>query len=92
MHGLRPSTTAAAFAMLLSVLPASAQDSTIDWWTVDGGGEIAASGGDWELSGSFGQWDATDNAASSGASWELTGGFWGLDTGSDFLFKDGYES
>jgi hypothetical protein len=77
-------------AVLLAALPAAGQD--IDWWTVDGGGEIAAAGDGWELSGTFGQWDATPNNASSGGPWELTGGFWGLGTESDFLFKDSFES
>lgn len=66
---------------------------TIDWWTLDAGGEVFTSGGSWELSGSVGQWDATPSAAASGGSWELTGGFWSVSSGaSDSLFKDGFES
>ncbi|NKI36035.1 hypothetical protein HFP89_12765 [Wenzhouxiangella sp. XN79A] len=79
-------------AVLMIALPARAQDWTIDWSTIDGGGEIAAEGGDWSLSGTFGQWDATANGSASGGPWELTGGFWGLGTASDFLFKDSFES
>jgi hypothetical protein len=79
-------------SLLLAALPVSAQDWSVDWSTVDGGGEIAAEGGDWSLSGTFGQWDATDTGAASGGSWELTGGFWSLGTESDFLFKDSFES
>ena len=79
-----------AIAVLLAGMPASAQ--RIDFYTIDGGGEIAASGDDWELSGTFGQWDATPNNASAGGPWQVTGGFWGLGTESDFLFKDSFES
>ena len=80
-------------ALLLAALPADAQDWSVDWTTIDGGGgELAAAGGDWTLSGTFGQWDATANGSASGGPWELTGGFWGLDTASDFLFKDSFES
>lgn len=79
-----------AIAPLLAMMPASAQ--CIDFYTIDGGGEIAAAGDDWELSGTFGQWDATPNNASAAGPWEVTGGFRGLGTESDFLFKDSFES
>ena len=79
-------------AALLAALPAPAQDWTLDWSTVDSGGEIAAQGGDWNLSGTLGQWDAAENGAGAGGPWELTSGFWGIGTESDFLFKDSYES
>ena len=77
-------------AIVLAAIPASARN--VDWWTVDGGGEIASAAGNWELSGTFGQWDATGNAASAGGSWELSGGFWGVNLETDVLFKNGYES
>jgi len=77
-------------ASLLLAIPAAAQD--IEWWTVDGGGEIASSSGDWELSGTFGQWDATGNSAADGGPWEITGGFWGVNLETDALFNDSYES
>ena len=79
-------------ALLLATAPAAAQDWQVDWSTVDGGGEIAARGGEWELSGTFGQWDATDNGASTGGPWQVTGGFWGLGTASDFIFKNSFEA
>lgn len=77
-------------AALLLAFPAGAQD--VDWWTVDGGGEIASSSGDWQLSGTFGQWDATSSSAAHGGPWEITGGFWGVNLETDTLFKDSYES
>lgn len=83
----------AAIAVVLLAAPAWAGAPwTVDWWTVDGGGEIFTSGGSWELSGTVGQWDATTSAGASGGSWELTGGFWSVSAGqSDQLFSDGFE-
>ena len=51
-----------------------AQDYAVDWWTVDGGGEMWTSGGDFELSGTIGQADTGD--AMTGGDFELIGGFW----------------
>ena len=48
---------------------------TIDWYTIDGGGTMTASGGTYALSGTIGQFDAgTEN----GGSYQLNGGFWGF--------------
>jgi hypothetical protein len=46
---------------------------TIDWWTIDGGGEMWCTGGDYELSGAIGQCEA--GLALTGGDYELTGGF-----------------
>ncbi len=81
-------------ASLLSVsLLVSAQEWSIDWWTVDGGGEIAVEGGGWTLSGTLGQWDASAQPSHSGGPWELTGGFWAVaaGAGSEEIFRDGFE-
>lgn len=82
------------FAMLL-VMTCHAQagdEWTIDWYTIDGGGEIAATSGKWELSGTIGQPDATEANAASGGGWSLTGGFWGwLAEYLDVLFGDRFE-
>jgi len=79
----------AAFA-----LPVKAQWS-VDWHTIDGGGEVLAEtvGGQWQLSGTLGQWDSTElQAVSGGASWTLTGGFWPVSTDPTRpMFKDGFE-
>jgi len=48
----------------------------LDWWTIDGGGEIEAQGGSWTLSGTIGQWDANAGSALTGDDRELAGGFW----------------
>ena len=55
----------------------TAQDLTLDWWTVDGGGEMSTVGGDLELSGTIGQPDA-NTTVMTGGSLELTGGFWAM--------------
>jgi len=65
-----------ALALLFANGPgAIADDFAIDWWTVDGGGEMWTTGGDFELSGTIGQPDASV-AVMTGGDFELTGGFW----------------
>lgn len=78
------------------LLPAAAipQDYSVDFHTVDGGGEILAESADqrWQLSGALGQWDGTDSLALSGSGYTLTGGFWGVNIDqTDRLFRDGFE-
>ena len=84
---------ASALALALVAAPAIGGTVwTVDWWTVDGGGEVFTTGDRWQLSGSFGQWDATPHNRSKGGAWALTGGFWSIAaTESDHLFSDGYE-
>ena len=48
---------------------------SIDWYTVDGGGEMSSSGGSYQLSGTIGQPDASTTAMIGGG-FKLTGGFW----------------
>jgi hypothetical protein len=47
---------------------------TLDWWTVDGGGQTGPDGTGYTLSGTIGQPDAD---AWSGGGYTLSGGFWG---------------
>jgi len=47
----------------------------LTWWTVDGGGETVAIGGEYTLLSTAGQLDA-DPAASSGGGYTLLSGFW----------------
>jgi hypothetical protein len=62
-------------ALLLAIpLTALAQSYSIDWYTVDGGGGTS-SGGNYTLSGTIGQSDAT-TATLSGGNYTLQGGFW----------------
>lgn len=69
------SATGIGLAGVASALLAAAvyAQYSIEWETIDGGGETA-SGGTYTLSGTMGQPDAE---ASVGGSYELLGGFWG---------------
>ncbi len=46
---------------------------TVDWYSIDGGGTMTASGGGYSLSGTLGQPDA---GRMLGSSYALVGGFW----------------
>jgi hypothetical protein len=59
--------------LLSGVSAAIAQYYAIDWYTIDGGGDMFSAGGSYELSGTIGQADAGEM---SGGSYSLTGGFW----------------
>jgi hypothetical protein len=63
----------AATILLAGVL--SAQQFSIDWHTIDGGGGIST-GGVFTVSGTIGQPDA--GGPMIGGSYSLTGGFWAL--------------
>jgi len=87
-----PRRAIAVLCAAMLALPEIGQDASIDWWTVDGGGEIRSEGGNWTLSGTLGQWDSTEGNVQSGGSWALTGGFWAVAApAGDLLFKDDYE-
>lgn len=82
-------------AVVLMALGASAQvpSPSIDWFTIDGGGELVAEGGNWTLSGTIGQADATTTGGLAGGAWSVIGGFWSITADpSDRLFSDGFES
>ena len=67
--------------LTLALAPALlAQDFDISWYTIDGGGEMFTSGGDFELSGTIGQPDA---GAMTGGEFELVGGFWAIGGGDN---------
>jgi len=60
---------------LMSVVGVSALTGyTLDWWSVDGGGE-ASSAGAYHVSGSIGQPEA--GTTSSNGAYSVAGGFWG---------------
>jgi hypothetical protein len=66
--------TLAVLMMFVGLSPAlQADDLAVDWWTVDGGGIMWSTGGDFELGGTTGQPDA---GVSTGGDFTLTGGFW----------------
>src|SRR5580700_3191178 len=62
-------------AVLLLALASRAQNYSIDWYKVSGGGG-ASTGGIYQVSGTIGQPDAS--GAMSGGNYSLTGGFWSL--------------
>jgi len=83
-------------ALTILLLPARvwAQDFSIDWHTIDGGGEMLSESGDQQrqLSGTLGQWDSTESQALTGAGWTLTGGFWPVNIDqTNIMFRDGFE-
>ncbi len=61
---------------LIFVLPISADGPgyTLDWWTVDGGGDSTNGGSGYTLAGTAGQ---PDSAVWQGGGYTLVGGFWG---------------
>ena len=60
--------------LLFSAALAHAQNYSIDWFTIDGGGGTST-GGVYSVSGTIGQPDA---GTLSGGSYTLAGGFWGI--------------
>jgi hypothetical protein len=73
------------FAVLVAGT-ASAQTFDLGWNTIDGGGAMWTTGGDFELSGTIGQPDP--GATMTGGGFELTGGFWALPTAPAILIGD----
>ena len=73
--------TILVFAIAISVLTTIAalaanlggEEFDLSWNTIDGGGEMFTTGGDFELSATIGQPDA---GAMTGGDFELTSGFW----------------
>jgi hypothetical protein len=79
--------TLTAVIALFAAPHTPADDFTVDWWTVDGGGEMFTTGGDFELSGTVGQPDASELVMTAG-DFELTGGFWAGAAEDEFCFGD----
>lgn len=83
-----------ALALLLVWLCLPAYGNwTIDWYSIDGGGTMASSAGQWELKGTIGQPDATAANALTGSGWTLTGGFWAMLAETlDRIFHDRFQA
>ena len=60
---------------LTTLTIAVAGDLDLNWFTIDGGGDMFCTGGDYELSATIGQPDA-NTVVMTGGDLELTGGFW----------------
>ncbi len=89
-----PLTVTAVVLAIGGGMSALAQEFSIDWHTIDGGGEVLSETADqsWQLSGAIGQPDATELIDLAGGGWTLTGGFWAVNIDqTDILFRDGYE-
>ncbi len=72
-------TKAAAVITLAGGLVALAGSYDSSWRTIDSGGAMRTTGGDFGLSGTIGQ---SDVGAMTGGSFALVGGFWALPSGS----------
>jgi hypothetical protein len=64
-----------ALAVVLTSVSVHAQNYSIDWFTVDGGGGISA-GGAYSMSGTVGQPDA---GVMTGGNFAIAGGFWSVE-------------
>jgi hypothetical protein len=67
--------SASAVLFVVCMPKAHAQDYSVEWHTVDGGGRMSSSGGSYELSGTIGQPEA---GVTTGGDFELVGGFWSI--------------
>lgn len=95
-NNLYPVCIALMAQWLLVTGPALAgetQTFSIDWYSIDGGGAMQSTGGNFELSGTIGQADATAARVLHGGQWKLTGGIWALSLEdlADRLFGDRFE-
>ena len=68
---------------LATITLAGPTNFSLDWWTVDGGGG-ASTGGNYAVSGTVGQTDAS--LALSGSQYTVTGGFWVLSSAGETLY------
>jgi hypothetical protein len=64
-----------SFAVLLIAFKLCAQQYSVDWHKIAGGGGMS-SNGQYSVSGTIGQHDASQQV--SGGNYSLTGGFWAL--------------
>ncbi|MHC4697320.1 MAG: hypothetical protein ACYTFA_11305 [Planctomycetota bacterium] len=71
----KPTNLVVSAVILFGATAVPADDFTLDWWTIDGGGDMFSTGGDFELSGTIGQPDA-NAVVMIGGDFELAGGFW----------------
>lgn len=59
----------------------------LSWYTIDGGGAMHGTGGEYKLSGTIGQTDAGGPMVGPvGSGYELTGGFWFAQVPGDCVF------
>ncbi len=63
----------ASLALCLAATIVMGQEFDLSWHSIDGGGVMRSSGGEFELSGTIGQPDA---GSLTGGDFQLSGGFW----------------
>lgn len=66
---------ALASVLALGIAAPALSELTVDWWTLDGGGALNLTGGNFTVSGTIGQADATTSSL-TGGDLTLRGGFW----------------
>ncbi len=71
----KPISLTLGLIALLAAASVVADDFSLEWWTIDGGGGMWTTGVAYELSGTIGQPDAS---AMTGGDFALTGGFWAV--------------
>jgi hypothetical protein len=74
----------AGLPLISDVHSSASPEYRIDWWTIDGGGAISSTGGDFSLSGTIGQ---PENGTSSAGNFAVSGGFWGVGEGTPTVYK-----
>jgi hypothetical protein len=75
-RGLTRPTITAILLLLIALVPSlHAQSCSIDWYKISGGGGTSTNG-QYSVSGTIGQPDAS--GAMTGGNYSLTGGFWSL--------------
>ena len=89
MSTKRKALTITAILASLSLTATMADDPEIDWYTIEGGGEMFSVGDGFELSGTIGQCDA---GVLTGGDFELVGGFWYRPAASDCNTNGIYDS
>jgi hypothetical protein len=87
MFAKRRTLWLSATLTLLAAVAASGQTYDLSWYTVDGGGEMFTTGGNFELSGTIGQPDASTTVMTGGG-YELAGGFWAGAGEEEFCYGD----
>lgn len=62
-----------AISLCMAATAVTADEFDLSWHSIDGGGVMRSTGGDFELSGTIGQ---SDSGSSAGGEFQLNGGFW----------------
>ncbi len=73
----RTRMTTLAALVVIATAPIALSQYAVPWSTVDGGGAMSSTGGNYAVAGTIGQPDASSlSAPISGGNYSLVGGFW----------------